>query len=88
MTRDRGGDTMLALHLAPRLHGWDHVGGGASGRAEGPAAACDGRRPLSLVPVVPGNQSMEMQPERQRFGPYRLLRTLDAWQMRSIYATT
>lgn len=97
MSWDRGGDTMLALGRAPRVHGWgartdadgDSAGTGrglgfqvwpgvgSSPVDRGGRATMGDERPSRDGRSVLGNQAMDMQPERARFGPYRLLRTLD-----------
>ncbi|MEZ6235608.1 MAG: hypothetical protein R3B68_15590 [Phycisphaerales bacterium] len=57
---------MLALRMTPRLPGWGTTDLGAESAGE------DAR------PGDPRTPPMDTSPERTRFGPYRLLRTLDA----------
>lgn len=62
---------MLALRMTPRLHGWGlckDAGLGTTGED----------RPLDRRVGCHRDQDMVIPPERARFGPYRLLRTLDA----------
>lgn len=58
---------MLPLRMTPRLHGW----GGA--KPPGRASVGEDRRHHA-----PWDPTMDTQPERLRFGPYRLLRDLDS----------
>lgn len=79
---------MLALRTTPRLLGWGLSKDAGFGSTATPAgddrhAAPPTRSPLGQgtgngVPAGHRDRPMETQPERVRFGPYRLLRNLDA----------